>query len=95
MIVSLSKVALTFTSIDKRKVFVHHYRIDQQFSNSFEKWKTMGKPQQPSIEQYKELESAGQLQLLAVPEWKTIENGKAVLKFDLPQQAVSLIKLTW
>ncbi len=55
----------------------------------------MGKPQNVSKEQYQELEKAGQLQLLTSPEWKETENGKTVLKFDLPRQAVSLIQLSW
>ena len=60
---------------------VHHYRVDQQFSNSFEKWKTMGKPQQVTPQQYEELERAGQLQLYSSPEWKTTNNGNVMLQF--------------
>jgi xylan 1,4-beta-xylosidase len=41
------------------------------------------------------LERAGQLQLCTSPEWKEARNGKTVLKFDLPRQGVSLIRLTW
>ncbi|MEO8404250.1 MAG: beta-xylosidase [Chitinophagaceae bacterium] len=90
-----SSVALTINNIGKQKVLVQHYRVDQQFSNSFEKWKQMGKPQNVSAEQYNELEKSGQLQLLESPEWMTITNGKALLNFDLPRQGVSLIRLSW
>lgn len=90
-----SPVELTINGIGKSKVLVHHYRVDDQSSNSFEKWKAMGKPQEVTNEQYKELEKAGQLQLLASPEWRETKNGKAVLKFDLPRQGVSLIQLSW
>ena len=55
----------------------------------------MGKPQKVSAEQYKELERAGQLQLLTSPEWKETKDGITVLKFDLPQQAVSFIQMSW
>lgn len=92
---SSSAVELKVTGIDAGKVLVHHYRIDQQFSNSFEKWKAMGQPQQVTAEQYAELESAGQLQLYTSPEWKEAKNQNIVLKFDLPRQGVSLIQLTW
>lgn len=91
---STSPIDLTVAGVG-RKALVHHYRIDQQFSNSFEKWKAMGKPQQVTGEQYTDLERAGQLQLLASPEWVETTNGNAVLKFELPRQGVSLIKLTW
>ena len=55
----------------------------------------MGKPQQVTAEQYQQLEKAGQLQLYNSPEWKEINNGKALLKFELPRQGVSLIQLNW
>ena len=55
----------------------------------------MGKPQQVTDEQYKELEQAGQLQLYTSPEWKEIRNGKVGLEFDLPRQGVSLLQLSW
>jgi xylan 1,4-beta-xylosidase len=74
---------------------VQHYRIDGAHSNSFEKWKAMGKPQQPTAEQYAELERAGQLGMIGSPQWVETADQSAVLKFDLPRQAVSLLVLTW
>lgn len=89
-----SPVELTINGISNNKVLVHHYRIDDNFSNSFTKWKALGKPQNVTDEQYKELEKVGQLQSIAAPEWEKTNDGKLVLKFDLPAQAVSLIQLT-
>jgi xylan 1,4-beta-xylosidase len=90
-----SPIELTVDGIAARKVMVHHYRVDQRFSNAFEKWKAMGSPQQVTPEQYQTLESAGQLQLYTSPEWKDTSDGKAVLTFELPRQGVSLVQLTW
>jgi len=90
-----SPVELTIDGISNKKVLVHHYRVDQQFSNSFEKWKAMGSPQKVSDTQYKELETAGQLQLYNSPEWNDVTNRRVVFKFNLPRQGVSLIQLTW
>ena len=90
-----SAVELTINGIPNTKVLLHHYRVDQQFSNSFEKWKAMGKPQQVTDEQYQALERAGQLQLYTSPEWKKINNKQVTVKFDLPRQGVSLIKMAW
>ena len=90
-----SPVELTISGISSPKVLITHYRIDDRFSNSFEKWKSMGKPQQVTNEQYEDLEQAGQLQLYTSPEWKDAQDGKAILKFDLPRQGVSLLQLTW
>ena len=88
-------IELTIDGISNKKVLVHHYRVDQQFSNSFEKWKAMGSPQKVSDTQYKELEAAGQLQLYNSPQWNDVTNRRVVFKFNLPRQGVSLIQLTW
>jgi xylan 1,4-beta-xylosidase len=79
----------------QERLSVHHYRVDAEHSNSYEVWKKMGSPQKPSPEQYLQLERAGQLQLLGSPEWLRATNGRVTLKFDLPRQGVSLLKLTW
>lgn len=76
-------------------VLVEHFRIDSIHSNAFSAWKNMGSPQSPSPEQYAELERAGQLQLLTSPEWIPIRSGSAKLKFLLPRQAMSLVRLSW
>ena len=90
-----SPVALTVKGLEAGPVQVHHYRVDGQFSNSFEKWKQMGSPQQVGTEQYQELERAGQLQLLTSPAWKVATDGTIILPVELPRQAVSLIQLSW
>ena len=90
-----SRVELTVSGLNSHKVLIHHYRVDRQFSNSFEKWKTMGKPQQLTNEQYEALEIAGQLQLYTSPKWQKTAQGKVMAKFDLPRQSVSLVQLTW
>ena len=77
------------------RLSLHHYRVDAEHSNSYEVWKKMGSPQKPSPEQYAQLERAGQLQLLGSPEWLRATGGRVTLKFDLPRQGVSLLKLTW
>jgi xylan 1,4-beta-xylosidase len=72
-----------------------HYRIDQNHSNAFTVWKKMGSPQSPTPEQYAELEAAGRLTQIDAPATATIDGGKAVLRFALPRQAVSLVVLEW
>ncbi|HKX28505.1 MAG TPA: beta-xylosidase [Blastocatellia bacterium] len=78
-----------------RRVLVRHYRIDQEHSNSYTLWKKMGSPQNPTPEQYEQLEAAGQLALLTSPEWVNCSNGQIELSFSLPRQAVSLIQVSW
>jgi len=68
-----------------------HYRIDADHSNSFEEWKRMGSPMQPTPEQYTQLEKAGKLAKLGDPEKIHVQNGKAMVHLKLPRQAVSLL----
>ena len=88
-------VSVRFNGIPSKQVLVHHYRIDDSHSNSYEAWKKMGSPQNPSTEQIADLEKAGGLQLLNSPEWVKTSNGEAVINFSLPRQGVSFLKLEW
>jgi xylan 1,4-beta-xylosidase len=89
-----SPVHLALNGLSSR-VLVEHYRIDDEHSNAYTAWKRMGSPQQPTAEQYRELEAAGQLQLLGSPEWRSPERGALNLEFPLPRHSVSLIRVSW
>ncbi|QMW00471.1 GH39 family glycosyl hydrolase [Spirosoma foliorum] len=88
-------VTVQVKGIPGAKVLLQHYRIDKQFSNSYEAWKKMGSPKTPTSEQIAELEKAGQLQLLTSPEWITVKDGAVNLTMELPRQGVSLLKFSW
>jgi xylan 1,4-beta-xylosidase len=88
------KISMSGIEATTKATYVH-YRIDQQYSNSYEAWKEMGSPQAPTPGQYKELEEAGKLQMISDPREVEIQNGRLDLAIDLPGQAVSLLVLTW
>ena len=88
-------IRLQLLSIPAKKIQVHHYRIDSEHSNSYELWKKMGSPQEPTDAQYKHLEAAGQLQMIGSPQWINITDGKLLLPFSLPRQGVSFVRLSW
>lgn len=90
-----SEVVVNIKGLGNRRVQVTHYRIDDKFSNSYEVWKAMGSPQNPTPEQYKMLEQKGQLEMYTSPVWRDASNGRVAVDFSLPRQGVSLIKLTW
>jgi len=69
--------------------------VDSDHSNPFAVWKTMGSPQPPTPDQYKQLEAAGQLQQLASPRWEDVQHGNMTIHFELPREALSLVKLEW
>ena len=72
-----------------------HYRVDAERSNSYEVWKKLGSPQEPTTTQYAELEKAAKLQTLGLPERVAVKNGRLDLAVALPRQAVSLLKITY
>ena len=88
-------VTVTVKGIPSGKVLLTHFRVDQEHSNAYTAWQKMGSPQNPTKEQYAELEKAGQLQILGSPQWVNIKDGIATITFELSRQGTSLIKLTW
>ncbi len=78
-----------------QQVNFKHYRIDNENSNSYEVWKKMGSPENPTAEQISTLEKAGQLALLTSPTYIKTDNGNLKLNLKLPRQGVSLLKFDW
>lgn len=68
-----------------------HFRIDAGHSNAFVAWRTLGSPQNPTPEQYSQLEKAGRLASSPDPETIEVKDAKATLRFVLPRQGVSLL----
>lgn len=89
------EVTLTIKGVPTKQLMLYHYRIDDKYSNSYELWKKMGSPKNPSAEQIAELEKAGQLHLYGSPQWIKSSNGQVTLNFELPRQGVSFLKLEW
>ena len=90
-----AQIDLQVAGVQAPRATVAHYRVDRDLSNSYEAWKKMGSPQQPTPEQYAALEKAGQLHQVPGPD--SVETHFAVVNIPitLPRQGVSLIKLTW
>ena len=90
-------VALLITGLPAaaERVLLRYYRIDSDHSNAFSAWKKLGSPQNPSPEQYAQLDAAGQLELFKSPEWASNQNGKIELDLRLPSQSLSLVELSW
>jgi xylan 1,4-beta-xylosidase len=92
---SPAEIALSVNGLPAGRVLMHHYRVDGEHSNSYEIWKKMGSPQKPADEQYRQLESTGQLHMLTSPEWRATKDGQLQLRFQLPRQGVSLLNFSW
>jgi xylan 1,4-beta-xylosidase len=88
-------IELTISGVPSGRVQLHHYRVDNEHSNSWEVWKKMGSPQSPSLVQYAQLERAGHLAMLQPPRWDILRDGRLSISFVLPRHGVSLVRLTW
>jgi xylan 1,4-beta-xylosidase len=90
-------VTMSITSIplSVHRLLLQEYRIDDHHSNAYTVWKEMGSPQDPTPEQYAQLQAAGQLQLFDSPKWMTPENGEIKLDVQLPRMGLSLLRVTW
>ena len=88
-------VAIDIKGVPVQSVMVTHYRIDKEHSNSYEVWKKMGSPQNPTPAQTLELEKAGALQTIGKLETRRIKAGHLVFDILLPRQGVSLLKIDW
>jgi xylan 1,4-beta-xylosidase len=88
-------VEVSINGLPTKSVTLTHYRIDSEHSNSYEVWKKMGSPQNPTKEQIAELEKAGQLATVGKPMKVKVTGDKATINITLPRQGVSLLKLDW
>jgi xylan 1,4-beta-xylosidase len=91
----VNEIDLAIENIPDGQILMHHYRVDQEFSNSYAMWQKLGAPQNPTEEEYRLVEDAGHLKLLMSPKWINIENNSTTIEFSLPRQGVSFIKLEW
>lgn len=87
-------VQLSIKGIPTTKVKLLEYRIDREHSNSYEVWKKMGSPQQPSKEQIAQLEKAGQLEQTANRN-ENMKNGLLQMNVPLPRQGIVFYKIQW
>jgi xylan 1,4-beta-xylosidase len=89
-----ASVQLQCKGINAAQVKLTQYRIDADHSNSYEVWKKMGSPQQPTAEQIAQLEKAGHLQETG-HSTETIKDGLLKVQMQLPRQGIVFIKMDW
>lgn len=87
-------ISVTVDGLPANAITIKEYRIDDKHSNSYQVWKKMGSPQNPTKEQVTELEKTGQLQV-NYQTIKTNKKDKLIIDIHLPRQGVSLLKLDW
>lgn len=93
--VTAAPIEIAITGLPQKKVMIHEYRIDNENSNSFELWKKMGSPQNPTPEQFEALVNSGQFKLFTSPSWIDANPDKPVKIITFPHQGLTLFKFTW
>ncbi len=90
-------VSVTITGLPARAgaAKLTQLRIDEDHGNAFTVWKRMGAPQQPTPEQYAELERAGRLTEVGPAESVRVADGAVTTRVRLHRQAVALLVLEW
>ncbi len=88
-------VKISIDQLPGEPVLLHHYRVDQELSNSYSAWQSIGSPQDPTEEEYGFVEAAGHLKLLESPRWIPGSGETLDLTFLLPRQGVSFLTLEW
>jgi xylan 1,4-beta-xylosidase len=88
-----SAVDLTISGIPSFRVTVTQAQVDRNHANSYEKWRALGSPQEPTPAQYAELEKASALVNLATPVQAEVRGSKLVVPFMLPRQGVLLVRV--
>src|SRR5262249_550704 len=90
-------VELTVQGLDRsiQQMRLTHHRVDAEHSNAYTAWHKMGSPREPSAEQRAALRKASELSLWDVPTGAAVRGGQVILRFPLPRQAVSLLRLAW
>jgi xylan 1,4-beta-xylosidase len=89
------ELALADLPLRNGEAKLEHFRIDEAHSNGFTAWKRMGSPQHPDPSQYAQLEQSAQLSTMGPLEKIRVAEGKISIRFNLPRQAVSLLKVSW
>jgi xylan 1,4-beta-xylosidase len=90
-------VELTVQGLDKtlEQARLTHYRIDGEHSNAYTAWQKMGSPKAPSAAQQAALRKAAELTLSEGAKAVAVRGGQVVLRFTMPRQSVSLLRLGW
>lgn len=88
-------VAVSLTGLKAANVTLTQYLVDATHSNSYEAWKKMGSPQNPTKEQIAALEKAGMLETVGKPQKLAVKNGNLTINTSLARQGVALLKLDW
>jgi xylan 1,4-beta-xylosidase len=90
-----AQVSLVVNGIPIRgELKIREFLMDRKHSNAYEAWQRMGSPSEPTAKQFRELQSAANLQSQA-PVGSITKDGSVELPIRLERQGVMLVRLSW
>lgn len=90
-----AEISLAIDGVPGGSAKVSHFRMDEKHSNAFGVWKDMGSPQELSPDEYKKLESAGQLALMEEKDITIDDDGCVKMDTTLPRHGASLFRIDY
>jgi xylan 1,4-beta-xylosidase len=92
--VAPAEIVLAVDGIPAGKVHVQRLLVDSQHSNAYSVWRRMGGPEQPTAQQFVELQRAAKLETFDSSDL-AIKNSRAKIDLKLERQGVMLVRLSW
>ncbi len=92
-----AQIALSLTGLPAaaRHVRVETFRVDTTHSDAYTAWTQMGSPQSPTAAQYRELETAGQLQRDGTAQRHDVHGNTLQLDVKVPIEGLALVRVAW
>ena len=87
----LEKVLLSVRMPSSKSYKLSHYRIDENHSNAYSIWKSLGKPLIPDVDQMNKIVSGQGLELFEPVSIVRPEDNKILISLVLPHHSVSLM----
>lgn len=89
-----AEIALAVDGVPAGKVHVQRFVVDAQHSNAYSAWQRMGSPEQPTAQQFMELQRAAKLESVDRSD-SAVHDGHVGLDLKLERQGVMLVRLSW
>ena len=89
-----AEIALAVDGVPAGRVHVQRFLMDAQHSNAYSAWQRMGSPEQPTAQQFMELQQAAKLETVDRSD-SVAHDGRVELDLKLERQGVMLVRLSW
>ena len=91
--VPAAHVQLTVDGLTGRSVGLSEFRMDGEHSNAYRAWQQMGSSPEPTADQIRKLEEAGQLAETLQGRRVAVQKATSQIELDLPKQGIVLVEL--